>query len=408
MVMRTRHGPATLSICRPPMSVNAQLGEFVKRLKSTYDDDSTDRWHHVTTIFMLIGLATTLFLKNYVGDPLQCWRPAQWSGQWEKFAEAYCFVENTYFVPMNETNLPPVHTREDKEMIYYQWVPFILLLMGLMFYVPRGIWKIFSVYSGLTLPVMMQEARKAGKAGNDAKMPGTLAGALYREHQASREGGKVTMYGGYLSNLYFFCKTLMLINVVGQLVFLNHWLGTKYTFWGFGILWDMINGRHWQESGHFPRVTYCDVTVRELGNVNNWTLQCVLMVNMFNEKIFIFLWFYFCFLAAVTLINWIAWAGRCFFNKPEDFIGELVSTSDRRYSDPEVRDFFQKVLKKDGVLLIHMIDENGGRLFSSEVVKALWSLWRQSGARKPVQDQTPPKKLTAIDEGDDETFKPIH
>ncbi|CAJ0565214.1 unnamed protein product, partial [Mesorhabditis spiculigera] len=99
---------------------------------------------------------------------------------------------------------------------------------------------------------------------------------------------------------------------------------------------------------------------------------------------------------------------RCFFNKPEDFIGELVSTSDRRYSDPEVRDFFQKVLKKDGVLLIQMIDENGGRLFSSEVVKALWSLWRQSGARKPVQDQKPPKKLTAIDEGDEETFKAIH
>lgn len=55
------------------------------------------------------------------------------------------------------------------------------------------------------------------------------------------------------------------------------------------------------------QVTMCDVTVREMGNLHNWTVQCVLMVNMFAEKIFLFLWFWFCFVAIVTSINFLYW-----------------------------------------------------------------------------------------------------
>ncbi|KJH51078.1 hypothetical protein DICVIV_02745 [Dictyocaulus viviparus] len=98
----------------------SNINRYIRQVKSTHDDDSIDRLNYVTTIYMLLGFALTLFAKNYVGEPMQCWVPNQWTSVWEVFSESYCFVENTYFVPMNDTNLPALSTRESKEMIYYQ------------------------------------------------------------------------------------------------------------------------------------------------------------------------------------------------------------------------------------------------------------------------------------------------
>ncbi|KAK6038461.1 hypothetical protein COOONC_24034, partial [Cooperia oncophora] len=34
------------------------------------------------------------------------------------------------------------------------------------------------------------------------------------------------------------------------------------------VLQDLMNGKPWTESGHFPRVTLCDFEVRYLANLN--------------------------------------------------------------------------------------------------------------------------------------------
>ncbi len=60
------------------------------------------------------------FFQAYVGKPVQCWCPAQFTGGWEQYVEDYCFVENTYYLPF-EKRIPTDTDYRDKQMLnYYQ------------------------------------------------------------------------------------------------------------------------------------------------------------------------------------------------------------------------------------------------------------------------------------------------
>ncbi|KAK6019349.1 Innexin [Ostertagia ostertagi] len=276
----------------------SNLNHYIQRVKSTHDDDSIDRLNYkVTTIYMLLGFALTLFAKNYVGEPMQCWVPNQWTAVWEVFSESYCFVENTYFVPMNQSNLPAAHTREGREMIYYQWVPFILSLMAFLFYIPRGVWNIFSSYSGLALADLMTAARKSAKTGADDPYIPTMANTLRKVHTS-----KVVRYGSGLFNLYI-----------------------------------------------------------------------VMKVNMFNEKIFIFLWFWFAMLLFCTSINLCTWIRRRYSKTArKTFLYNVLTDCGLDTTEAERDEFYREVVQDDGLLVLLLLDANGGRLQSGELAHQLW------------------------------------
>lgn len=118
-----------------------------------------------------------------------------------------------------------------------------------------------------------------------------------------------TFSSSYVTSCYLLVKSLNIINTGVQFYLLNIFLRTgNYSFYGYDAIRDILNQTSWEESGKFPRVTLCDFEVRQMGNIQPFTVQCVLIINVFNEKIFTMLWFWYSLLLLVSLASLIYWA----------------------------------------------------------------------------------------------------
>jgi len=175
--------------------------------------------------------------------------------------------------------------------------------------------------------------------------------------------------------------------VLAQFVLLNQFLGTSYRFWGFEILRDLANGVEWQESGHFPRVTMCDFEVRVLGNKHRHTVQCVLMINMFNEKVYLFVWWWLLLVAVATawsLLYWItASSGErraVAFIRQYLHVYRLLNFNDKEEVQV-IRKFVNRFLRPDGVFLLRLIAANAGDLITTDVVFEIYKLFLMEEAR---------------------------
>ncbi|KRZ12117.1 Innexin unc-9 [Trichinella zimbabwensis] len=366
------------------------------------------------------NLKSIIRLK-FIHLPIQCWVPAQFTGAWEQYTENYCFVQNTYFLQL--TNQIPVDyvERDSREIGYYQWVPFILALQAFLFYLPCLIWRLTNWYSGISVLGITNMAVDAGNMDHETRKKNVktvaqhIRQSLYLQRELSTSGklfgfliyGK--HYGIYVTGLYLLIKFLYILNVVCQFLILNRFLGAQYTFWGFEILRDLAYGREWQESGHFPRVTMCDFDVRVLGNLHRWTVQCVLMINMFNEKIYLFLWWWFFIISIFTFLNFFYWIFVSFNqNMQVNFISRYLRVSDK-ISDtlPEQRrvsKFVRRELRPDGVFLLRIIASNAGDIIATELIKDLWTVY-DAKQNHPTPPPVQSKKNMNYDKNDQSPYK---
>jgi len=181
-------------------------------------------------------------------------------------------------------------------------------------------------------------------------------------------------------------KLLYVINVLGQFFLMNAFLSSKWTsFYGFELIYDLSTGHEWYASGRFPRVTFCDFEMRVLGNVQRHTLQCVLMINMFNEKIYIFLWWWCFFVANLTIFSFCNWIVQMSFaSKRIGLIKRYLNMNKLmkgKLEHGDVADFTTKKLQKDGVFMIRILSEAGGATVAYDVVAALWNKIHPPGHR---------------------------
>lgn len=100
-------------------------------------------------------------------------------------------------------------------------------------------------------------------------------------------GGRFS--GNYLAATYLLIKLLYAANAIGQLFLLNVLLRQDYHLYGFYTIRYFLlggEGAKFPEPHYFPKQTLCDFKVRQFGvNIHKHTIQCVLPINLFNEKV---------------------------------------------------------------------------------------------------------------------------
>lgn len=284
---------------------------------------------------------------------------------------------------------------------YYQWSPFILLFMALCFYFPRMLWRSLNNKSGLDIEKLIETALKqeqADKVEDREKSITNIVNSIrvYVENRYTSASSSVHPKGakkaGYflsfwshrhLSNyiflLFTLVKFLFLLNSLIQIFLLNTFLGNDYHLYGFEVFSKFVQGENWFESKRFPRVTLCDFHIREIGIVHRYTVQCVLPINLFNEKIFLILWFWIFLLAIFNLFDFIAWLIRIIrVGSRSSYVKRKLEMIQARNTRTDLddkktrRDFVYRYLDVDGCFALRLLARNGQDIIVSDVIERLY------------------------------------
>jgi len=116
---------------------------------SRNDDDFSDRLSYRYSSAILILFAIIVSTKQYVGEPIQCWVPAHFTANHVQYTNDYCWVRNTYYLPYEEYVPKEDETHKRAMIPYYQWIPMIMLVQSLLFYMPIVVWRTLNGRSGI-------------------------------------------------------------------------------------------------------------------------------------------------------------------------------------------------------------------------------------------------------------------
>lgn len=104
-----------------------------------------------------------------------------------------------------------------------------------------------------------------------------------------------------------FAEFLNLVNVFIQIYYTNRFLGGQFYDLGMKFIQDDFTGRMDALDMVFPKVTKCNFyKYGSSGSIQKHDALCVMALNVINEKIYVFLWFWFGILAlaSVSALVW--------------------------------------------------------------------------------------------------------
>ncbi|EFN62743.1 Innexin inx3 [Camponotus floridanus] len=262
-------------------------------------DNMVFRMHYRITSAILFLCCIIVTANNLIGDPINCISELAGAGH---VINTFCWITYTFTLPANNAKAVSTHVAhpglgidegEKRYHSYYQWVPFMLFFQGVLFYIPHWMWKQWEEGKIRIISEGMRGSMVEPKQERQAKVERLVQYLVETLH----------LHNSYAA-AYFFCEALNFVNTVGNIFFVDAFLGGAFLTYGTEVL-RFSNMNQEQRTDPmiqvFPRITKCTFhKFGASGTIQKLDALCVLALNILNEKIYIFLWFWFIILALMS------------------------------------------------------------------------------------------------------------
>jgi hypothetical protein len=337
------------------------------KLDSVCIDNNVFRLHYKATVIVLIAFSLLVTSRQYIGDPIDCIVdeiPLN-------VMDTYCWIYSTFTIPNRLTGVagrdmvqPGVSSHiagedEVKYHKYYQWVCFVLFFQAILFYVPRYLWK---TWEGGRIKMLVLDLN-CPIVNNEAKMERKKILIDYFRENLNRHN--------FYAFRFFICEVLNFINVFGQIYFMDFFLDGEFSTYGSDVL--KFTEMEPEERGDpmsrvFPKVTKCTFhKYGPSGSVQSFDGLCVLPLNIVNEKIYVFLWFWFISLTILSGISLVYRAFVCFSPRVRLY---LLRARSRLSSHKDVQTIANKCHIGDWFVL-YQLGKNINPLIYKEIIVEL-------------------------------------
>ncbi|XP_058801510.1 innexin inx3 [Phymastichus coffea] len=330
-------------------------------------DNMIFRAHYRITSAILFGCCIIVTANNLIGDPINCIADGAVP---EHVINTFCWITYTFTMPMTLTSPVGTHVAhpglgndyngEKTFHSYYQWVPFMLFFQGILFYVPHWMWKQWEEGKIRVISEGMRGATMDTKVERQAKMQRLVQYLCDTMH----------LHNTYAAG-YFFCEFLNFVNVIGNIFMIDAFLGGTFLSYGSEVI--KFSSMNQEDRSDpmieiFPRVTKCTFhKFGPTGSIQKHDALCVLALNILNEKIFIFLWFWFIILSVLSALAVLYSVALVLMPSTR----ETVLTRRFKFSTPSgVSSLIRKTQIGD-FLMIHLLGQNMNIIMFNEVLDEL-------------------------------------
>ncbi|KAK9498875.1 hypothetical protein O3M35_003430 [Rhynocoris fuscipes] len=273
------------------------------RLDSVCIDNNVFRLHYKATVIILVAFSLLVTSRQYIGDPIDCIVDEIPPN----VMDTYCWIYSTFTIPNRlggtvgkDVVHPGVasHVEGEDEVKYhkyYQWVCFVLFFQAILFYIPRYLWKTWEggrikmLVLDLNCPVVSDECKEDRKR----LLVDYFTSNLHTQN--------------FYAIRFILCEVLNFINVLAQIYFMDFFLDGEFTTYGSDVVrFTELEPEEREDpmARVFPKVTKCTFhKYGPSGTVQKFDGLCVLPLNIVNEKIYVFLWFWFILLTLLSALS---------------------------------------------------------------------------------------------------------